>query len=311
MAAAVTKIGLGTKAWYQSKKKRAKYLITQMDEGYVELGFILHELFDTPKNNDPKQLGAYEAWSGHSHFGVFCEEELGLHRRKGNKLRNVGRCLEVKLAAIPQPVKRKLVKLGWTKLNELVRIFEHIQDLKTVTKWAEAATELSYPELMKSVQATLDKMGVQNGVMVEDVTQGDEDVDEDDEYAEPAGGGKQTVEQAAKALPQPTRTKLFNFLCIDEQVDNVFEALARAKELAKKQTDSNIAKSGLLSLICLDFLATNDFGKKNDPKTVKKYLKRLEIALGVKLIAVQGKDGILYGQSTVKKLMAAIAETED
>lgn len=331
--AAVASI-IGSKAWYESKLKRAKFLVRQMDEGYVELGFVLHLLHETPKNNDPKQLSVYETWGKHNNFGEFAEMALGLQRRKAERIRNVGKTVEVTLAAIPLDVKKRLIALGWTKLNELCRVFDKYQDLKTVLAWTEMAEKSTLPEVMRSVQLTIRKLGTlaetdgspeaadakyeydggDDEIQEEKKTEESEvtDVEEEEEektVPHPPSKKKKTVEQVASALPEPQRTKLFHFLCYDEQIDNVFEALERAEELAEaKGGEKTRAHSFLLSLICLDFLATNDFGKKGDPKTIKRYLKRLETSLGIKLIGVVEDHKIVYGEATVQKLMEYLSE---
>lgn len=357
MAATVTHIGVGTQAWFETKKKRARYLVRMVDDGYVELGVLLHELYETPKNNDPRQAQAFVIWSKYQNWGEFCEVELGLQRRKAQRLRHVGRVLAVDLAAAPEEVKKRLIALGWTKFNEISRIFEHFNDSASVEKWTNFAAEHTYPEVMRAVQEALFRAGCRHGQMVPNI--GDEDGDEDEdegedfedaeddedlgedgpapevdseaeipgfskgrfdvsEYIEGASNmppkpkkRRVTVEQVAAALPQPTRTKMFSFLCYDEEIDNIFAALTRAKELIQhRQGEKNISNSRLLSLIALDFLATNDFGFENDPKTLRRYLTKLEKLLDIKLIAVVGKEGILHGEKTVTQLMKAIAESK-
>jgi len=306
-AAAVVSIGVGSKKWADRLKKRSKEIVEQMDVAYVELADLLHLAHDIPVDNDPKGPPTYTRW-GYTTFGSYAEGALGLQRRKAERLRSIGRLLNIELAGLDPALKKRLTELGWTKLTELVRILMNKHDRKTVEKWVEFAEENSYEQLWRAVGKALDKMGVKNGEVVDDVTESvvDEDAEEEDESVLEDSGeddgfygaGKMTVKDAADALPSPARTKMFNFMCIDEQIDVVAAALQRAEEMGA----DNLSKSSRLALICTDFLATNTFGKPHDPKSRVAFLKKLENFLGCKIIAVNNKADVFYGFKTLKKI---------
>jgi len=304
-AAAVVRIGVGSKQWAEKLKKRSKVLTRELDMGYVELAQLLHLAHNVPIDNDPKKPPTYARWDYDS-FPEYAERELGLMRRKAERLRSIGRVLDVELAGLDSALKDRLIALGWSKLRELVRIFMNKHDRKTVKKWVEFAEENNFQQLYRAVGKALDKMGVKNGKPVDDVTESviDEDAEEEDgsalEDGEDEGyygGGSMTVKDAADALPPPERTKMFSFMCIDEQIDVVAAALERAEELGGERS-----KSARMALICTDFLASNSFGKPNDPKTRVSYLRKLEKLLGIKLIAVNEKNNVFYGFKALKKI---------
>jgi hypothetical protein len=305
-AAAVVRIGVGSKQWADKLRKRSKTLVRELDMGYVELAKLLYLAHEIPIDNDPKKPPTYTRW-GYETFGQFAQDELGLYRRKAERLRSIGRALEVELAGLDPALKERLTALGWSKLRELVRIFYNKHDRKTVNKWVEFAEEHNWTQTYRAVGKALDKMGVKNGQPVDDVTESviDEDAEEEDgSVLEDAGeddgyygAGNMTVKDAADALPQPERTKMFSFMAIDEQIDVIAAALDRAEELGGERS-----KSAKLALICTDFLATNSFGKPDDPKTRVSYLRKLEKLLGIKLVAINEKNDVFYGFKALKKL---------
>lgn len=86
----------------------------------------------------------------------------------------------------------------------------------------------------------------------------------------------------------------------DDQFDIVWAALARAQDLAEK----NLPKSALLALVCMDFLATNDFRKGASDENTARFLARVEAALGVKIVAVDMRtNSVKYGVDTISALI--------
>lgn len=92
----------------------------------------------------------------------------------------------------------------------------------------------------------------------------------------------------------------------DDQYENLWAALDRAAQIAGKRNLSQalgerVPKSLLLDMIIVDFLATNDFAKTNDPVNVLRYLQRIERSLGVRLVALDPDTRkVLYGMETVE-----------
>ncbi len=85
------------------------------------------------------------------------------------------------------------------------------------------------------------------------------------------------------------------------QCKMVDEALERSKQLSRSDKDGHN-----LALICTDFLATNSFGKKDDPDMLARYLFKIESLLGVRLIALDTKTSdLVYGKEAIKCLVDA------
>jgi len=83
----------------------------------------------------------------------------------------------------------------------------------------------------------------------------------------------------------------------DDQQENLWASIQRASEIAGKD---NLPKSLLLDMILVDFLATNDFGKSGDPANRTKYLRRIEQALGVRLVALDPDTrDVVFGAATL------------
>ena len=308
--ASVARIGVGSKQWADKLRKRSKHLVTLLEAGNVELGIILWQLHNTPVDGDTKKEANYTRW-GYSTFGEFVEVDLGMHRRKAERLRRIGSVLEVELSALDEALRDRAKSIGWSKLRELIKIFANKHDRHTVQEWVSFAEQNNYRAVEAAVGMALDKMGLEDGKASDDVVDdlvddsvdpwddsedadGESDDGDDAEY----GRGRLTVKDAADALPPPERMKVWSFTCLNEQIDMVSAALDRAKELSGSDK-----KSHNLSLVCMDFVATNDFGKPDDPKTKHAYLAKLERLLGVKLIAV-GKDDnkVFYGFKALKQL---------
>ena len=90
----------------------------------------------------------------------------------------------------------------------------------------------------------------------------------------------------------------------DEQHENLWAALDRAAQIAGKRNlaqalNQRVPKSLLLDMVITDFLATNDFAKTDDKVNLLRYLKRMENALGVRLVALDpDTKEIVYGLET-------------
>ena len=297
----VTKIGVGSKAWANSVRKKAKELSKALDNGYMEMSKLLWTVHKVPVDGDANKGSIYTSW-GYATFGEYVEEELGIHRRKAERLRNIGEMFDVQLADVDEALKTRLSKVGWSKLRELRRVFQHKSDPKTVLKWTERAEQSNYPAFLNAVGKFLDA--------IDTFADGSTTAKPTKTKSEKGKPGKKVMlDDEEVELPDMDRTHTYHFLCFNEQIDNVREALERAEELidAKGNDGSSKSKSALLSLICMDFLATNDFGKKMDPKTRAKFLAKLETHMGVKLVAIE-KGEIVHGKAIFAKTVKAMAE---
>lgn len=96
---------------------------------------------------------------------------------------------------------------------------------------------------------------------------------------------------------------------LPEHMETVQLALGRAAELAR----GGSSVSSRLSLICLDFLSTNDFRFANEQERLR-FLAKYEKLTGYKLIIIDPGAGdggeVVYGIETLERLARA-NETED
>jgi len=302
MAEAAESIAVGSLHWAEGKRKRAKHLARQLDTGYVEMARLLYWFDQIPVNDDPRRAPTYTRW-GYTSFNDFVTIDLGMHVRRAQRLRVIGRMLEVELAGLDVDLRDRLINLGWTKVRELARIFANKHDRRTVEEWVDYSETHNHLLVERAVGRALDRMGEADGEVVDDV--GEDVVQDEDAEANEAerekflGCGTIKVTDAAAALPKPERTKVFTFTCMDENIDLVLAALERAGELGGMER----SKSSRLGLICMDFIACNDWGKAGDPKAKVSYLNKLERLLNMRLVAIDPKrNKVVYGFRALKLL---------
>jgi hypothetical protein len=305
MGADVTSIAVGSKAWASKIRKRAKDLADSIHLGYLELSQLLWTTWDTPVDGDKNNKPIYTLW-GYDSFAEYAQGELEMDVRKAQKLRKIGRAMLHDLNHVDKKVRDRLLKLGWSKLYELCRLFQHKNDQAFVEKWLKRAEESSYQALFVTVMKALQKMGEVNGEVVEDVRAHAKDKKgkkaEDQMDVEDKPTKKLKAHKEEDEMPDPERTTTMNFFLVDEQIDNVHDALERADELVRDKGLGNKSKSARLALICLDFLMTNDFKKAQDPEMRKRYLAKLEDAMGIKLVGINEEGDVFYGLRSLKKL---------
>jgi hypothetical protein len=92
------------------------------------------------------------------------------------------------------------------------------------------------------------------------------------------------------------------------QHDLVQSALARSAQLAgipPQELWQRVAH--LLTLICVDFLATNSFGLPDDPAALGRFLAKLEALLGLRLVAFRD-DELLYANEAILRDLEGSAD---
>ena len=264
------------KVWAKKMRKEAKELSSHIETGYMELGRILYQVWDIPVDFDKKNLPTYKAW-GFDTFAEYAEQELGLHRRKAERLRRIWEILEYRLVGMEPSVRERLVKLGWSKVRELAR--DDILSLDNVIQWVELGETASYPELLASISRFLQE---KEAKMLESAVNG------------------VTVESSSvpdPPVPQPEKLFWEHFALYEDQAANIRAALKRAEELSHSEK-----KGHNLDMICLDFLATNDFRRGDDAQR-RRYIAKMEQALGVKLIALDPTtEDVIYGMDTLESM---------
>ena len=286
---AVVSISVGSEVWAEKVRRRARQLSKALDTGYLELAEILYHVYITPVNNDPSQGPLWTGW-GYSSFGDYADQELGLARRKAERLRQIWFHVEERLGSqLDRDLKKRLYAVGWSKLREIASLLIP----ENTEKWLHLAENGSHAQVAaaaKQVRKRVDEARERKLAIREN----------------PDGGLTMDGFEEEEALLRQIdidddslklRTKVFGLY--PDQMANVEAALDRAEQLSKSDSSSNN-----LSLICMDFLATNDFGRENDPINILRYLSRMEQSLGVKLVAVDAKrKDVVYGMSTLEEMM--------
>lgn len=293
--------GVGTKAWSKKVRARAKELVETIERSFMELGEILFRIWDAPEDGDRANPPVWMKW-GFKSFRDYAEQELGIHYKRAERLRYIFYRLEVELEGLDPKIKKRLINLGESKVRELCR--PGVLTLSNAAGWVEKAENMNYQtvdaavrkyldakeskEIAQEIQKKGDPVAKSNKLMDEKTE--DELAEEEEEEGAPP---------AAKELdwdhPEHFKSKVFTFTA--DQLETVKVALARAEELSNSKSGGHN-----LSLICLDFVAGNDFTKASEEQKLR-YVAKLEKALGYKFIVVDPKTkDVLFGMGTLEKV---------
>lgn len=312
---------VGSTSWGSKVRKRAKELTKTLDTGYMELAEILYRVYDTPIDGDPKNPPIFTAW-GYPTFAEYAEGELGMHRRKAERLRAIWYVLEVKLDGLPADLKCRIIKLGHSKVREVIRVLS----VKNAQEWVEVAEKSSYNEVMNAIQKYRQELAEAALAMQATGSEADAETDDEDPHegsnavvpADPPKNYNEAQRAAAEqnpfdvlptktgvAVPEPEQLFYEHFAFYEDQAKNVRNALALAERMSKSSK-----KSHNLDLICTDFLANNNF-PQSDREAVRAYIAKMERTIGCKLVAYDSDAGeVVYGVGTLEK-MAKDAEEKD
>jgi len=276
----------GSEAWGAKIRKRARALVKTIDQGYMELAEILHTVWATPINNESHNACVTVAW-GYESYVQWGEEELGLHKRKIERLKAIWHHFHITLGGkLDRPTRKKIIALGWTKVRELIRVI----DADNAEKWVEVAEHLNYDELCEAIRRALEAREKHDQARAV----GTADDEDDDEF---------------KGAPPPDdadRFKKMWFNLTPEQKANIEMAIGRAKQLANSDRPGHC-----LDLICTDFLSTNDFRKADDPNRHLIFLAKFERLLGKRLVVIDAATWVIeYGMDALSRA-AEVLEAND
>lgn len=305
---------LGSRQWSSEARKDAKVLVRALDTGYLKLAQLLYEIHDTPMDGDPKNLPIYQVW-GFDTFAQYVETELGIHHKKAESLRNIWYAFKHRLNHIPSEAKDRLAGLGWTKVRSLIAgtrqgdpgVLDMSNSPEWVDKWIQLASEIPLTQLEESIHTT--KKEYQQRLATARTAAATQTVDldgfmnsSDEELArsvESADGGPprgigiadiKVSPVPMNEIPNVERFIRETFSLVEEQHEVVKQAIGRASQISNSDK-----KSHNLSLICLEFLATNEFTRP-DLDELPRFLARLEEQLEVKLVALHPKaKKVVYG----------------
>jgi hypothetical protein len=283
----------GSKSWAASIRRRAKDLVKDIDTSYMELARVLWEVHDTPVDGNPQRAPIYTLW-GYKTFAEYALSELNMEKRKAERLRLMHYKIVVEMDKLDKKTKARLIALGFTKLRDII---PHLT-MRNVEQWVGFAETASTRQVQAAAKV---EAGRKRQIEVDPVErpadEGEptqEELDAEARAKAQADAEAEEREALSKNLSREPYVKE-HFQLYAPQHENVRLALEKAKALCHSDK-----KGHQLDMICLDFLATNDFmGNELDKRL--RYLRKIEMTLGLKLIAVdpQAKD-IVYGLETLQ-----------
>jgi hypothetical protein len=302
----------GSKNWSEGVRDEARSLAGKLDEGYMELAKLLYTIWDTPIDGDPKNGPVFTQW-GYVSFADYVEQELGIHRKKAQRLKAVWYGLEVRLKDSLDPaLKKRIIALGFSKVRELVGQLT----ARNAEKWVEKAEELSYPKLciaVRKYREDREQMVAEHTANREAIIEagGDPDADLNGEGGDGGDGGDGLPEAVDSVIGEPlvrdeppepevpdgdfSDLVRENFNLYPDQHDTVKEALAIAQKLS-----NSTVKSNNLHLVCLDFVATNGEGKTTAAQRMKR-LVQLGKSYGLDLVILDEGD-VVFGLDNLQAL---------
>jgi len=282
---------VGSEGWSVQVRRQARNLVTTIDQGYMQLAEIIHTVWSTPIEGNSNNACITESW-GYRNYIQWAEEELNIDRRKAERLKAIWHHLHVRLGGkLDHRVQKKIVDLGWTKVRELIRVL----DADNALKWVEVARGLNNKELRDAIRHALTAQEKQDQVEAVKGADKKEEDDEEDEWKGP--------------LPPVDidRFKEIRFKLTPEQKANVQFAIGRAKELAESDKPGHC-----LDMICTDFLATNTWGKSDDPDTIYRFFAKFERLTGKRLVVMDGESfRIEYGIDSLSKAAQLLEDSDE
>lgn len=276
----------GSEEWGTKIRRRARALVKSIDQGYMELAEIIHTVWSTPVNGERHNACVTVSW-GYENYVQWAEEELGLHKRKAERLKAIWDHLHVTLGGkLDRRTQKKIIALGWTKVRELIRVI----DEHNAEQWVEMAEHLNYTELCAAIRQALTDQ--EKGAQAAAVGTNEED-EEDWRGADPP--------------KDADRFKMIHFNLTPEQKANVELAIERAKQMAESDRPGHC-----LDLICTDFLATNDFRKADDSDTPLRFLAKFERLLGKRLVVIDPNNWVIeYGLDALERAGEALEANDE
>lgn len=298
---------VGSSAWSTKLRKDAKLLAKSLDTAYIQLAEKLWLIYDTPVEGDPNRGSVCTQWKDRSgnyytSFDRYVEAELDLHPKKAARLRAIWKTLKIDLDLADTDLAR-FVRLGMSKARELARPGVLTPD--NIEAWVSRAENSTVVSLCSAVtKYVLDRETELIAEKAEEVFEQSQQMEQ--EY-NGSLAGTPTASSAERALREQKKvedldvlSKQFNCLLLGDQIETVNTALKRSMAL------SNSDKIGHnLSLICLDFVMTNDFGFESEDQSLR-FLAKFEKLLGKKLIVIDPDiNDVVYGFGALEKFSKA------
>jgi hypothetical protein len=292
----------GSEAWAEQIQEYARRLAEDIDRGFMKLAEYIWLIYDTPVGNDPGNGPFYKQW-GYQTVEQWARHELGISNvRKVQYLRQIYYTLQQELiteGGVEQDVIDKLLRLGYSQLRVLCPILT----ADNAREWADRTEGLSYRQIDDLVRKfrdlTAEAEAAKKKAAAAPAPTDAGDAPRKDEG--PPVKVKPVADPPTPTITAAARLESMRFLLTPESKEIVDEAMRTSAAV----TGSD--KPGyLLSMICLDFLATNGGAKKGN-ESFYAYLANLERLFQVRLVALDfdeppGED-LLYGRDTVVKMI--------
>jgi hypothetical protein len=279
----------GGEVWANKIRTRAKQLSGQLETGYMELARLLYNVCDT-KSTEPPFDPIYKTW-GYNSFENYAEEELGINEGKAKALRRAWFRLEVELASMDPADKKAIIALGWSKVNQLVKVLTP----QNAKEWAERAAGENYATMCVSVRTYQQNVAK---ALQEAQKQASTQPAQQYPFDPPS--------EKTLNVPLPEKQKLYHkYMYFTESQYEIIElALSKAAMLYGKANEAMVL-TGLLT----EWLSTTITGDGADAKI--KYFSKFEKQIGMDLIAVESEtDRIVYGYETLERLASKTEGTD-
>lgn len=300
----------GSAAWGENLRKETRTLAADVETNYLVLAERLWMIYDTPIDGDPSRSSICTAWTDrdgkqYTSFDRYVDAELGIHYKKAQRLRAIWKAFKVDLNLNDKQINR-VMRIGYSKVKELAR--PGVLTPGNFESWLAKAESIGFIKLSTAVSQYLtDKATEQatqlaeqefeqsyNGSMASAPSSSVSSSFPLDESNRTASNEARDLQRIEALEPQ---SRQFSCLLLGDQIETVNLALKRSAELSNSDKLGNN-----LSLICLDFISTNDFGFKDDQQRLR-FLAKFEKLMGYKLVVVDPiAREVVFGLETLRIL---------
>lgn len=274
---------IGSAQWAETSREKAKQFNANIETSFMDLGKLLYQLQTARVNGDVQAPLVIHSWNYDS-FQDYIECELNMHYKRAQRLARIWRVLEVEWANMDKDLKVRMVKLGSTKLRELIQVATYT----TAEEWVEKAESHTLQGLLRLVtEAKKEKER-------KDVEQLSAESEARENAERPDGEGTIAFgpHEDATEKPIPKRFHLF-----PQQAQVVTDALNLVKQVTGSEKEGRN-----LEMICMDYMANNDqMGDTTEQRA--RYIRKLEKALNLRIIAVDPEsEAVVYGEKILDYL---------
>jgi hypothetical protein len=296
---------VGSEAWATKLRSDTAKLAKQLDTGYMLIAEKLWTIYDTPIDGDRANGAIYTRWKDSSgkYYGSFekyVEAELGIHYKKANRLIHIWKTFKINIQ-IDDVLLKRVVNLGLSKVRELAR--PGVITDRNVDAWVLKAETSSALAVRTSVTQYINDKATEESARnasreFEAEYNGSLASPTASPSASPTVNDELAAELDVKRIEAlETQSKQFFCMLFGDQIETVNLAMRRSGELSGSDKIGHN-----LSLICLDFLATNDFRFESEEQKLR-FLAKFEKLMGYKLVVIDPiTRDVVFGIHTLEKI---------